>query len=136
MCPAGTYLLEPTAAARPCLPCPLEAFCFGGNKMAPRAGHWRANLNSTDFLHCLNHDACLAGSIEHPLGVCAPLYEGPLCAQCARDNYQNGASHVCEDCYDNDLQVRFICMTIFMGIVVGGIVSFVVHSNALIEIRP
>lgn len=37
---------------------------------------------SEDFIQCENKEACLAGDINNPTGICAPGYIGIICGDC------------------------------------------------------
>ena len=64
VCQEGQYLLEPvTESTLQCKDCISEAYCKGGNKISPRAGYWRANLTSENFIKCLRPQSCLSTQI-------------------------------------------------------------------------
>lgn len=83
--------METTEASHPCKPCLESAICHGGNLIAPKRGYWRSHNEAEKFFECLNTDACLAGDIENPLGVCGEEYEGPLCSRCKTTFFKRGA---------------------------------------------
>ena len=47
-----------------------------------------------------------------------------------------GANHVCSDCYVEDMRVRFVSLSIFILVLVGGVINIVVFANSLVEVRP
>ena len=36
-----------------------KAVCLGGSQVAPKAGYWRYDINSDNFLECPQSSACL-----------------------------------------------------------------------------
>ena len=87
-------------------------------------------------MECINPDACLQGDEDNMLQSCEKGYQGPLCSQCTGNFYISGASHICYDCYAEDMKVRFISLSLFMVLVFGALITFVVLANSLVEIRP
>ena len=79
VCREGQYLLEPvTEVTLQCNDCISEAYCKGGNKISPRAGYWRANLTSDNFVKCLREQSCLSTqtveTVEQYLAKCDTGY--------------------------------------------------------------
>lgn len=63
--------------------------CFGGAKLAPIAGYWRALNTSLTVFPCYLQDACEGSAdpnideeLYNPLGNCKPGYAGKLCSMC------------------------------------------------------
>ena len=71
--------------------------CYGANYTAPKAEYWRSSPTSTNYILCPNPEACLAGSEEEPLGICAEGYDGILCANCV-GRYRRSGAFVCSEC--------------------------------------
>ena len=102
VCDVGQYLLEPvTQVTESCKDCIAEAYCKGGNKISPRAGYWRSNLTSENFLTCFRHKSCqsteIIDDIDDYLGKCETGYQGKICGEC-NDGYVRRALMVCEKC--------------------------------------
>lgn len=60
-CPEGNYF-SLTKMTQPgnCLACPTTvATCFGGSFIGPNPGYWRKSNYTSNFIECLNPDACL-----------------------------------------------------------------------------
>ena len=83
-------------------------FCYGGHNLTPKAGFWRYDDKSPNFLKCPNKRACLGdltgiydemtASFDNkiPTGECAHGYKGVLCSECAEgfgrsDDYRCGS---------------------------------------------
>lgn len=45
-CSSGSYLIEPATSPTNCLTCPINAECFGGNRITPKPGYWRPSDTS------------------------------------------------------------------------------------------
>lgn len=60
-CPDGTsYSLVRMTGPGNCDKCPTEkAVCYGGSNVGPKAGYWRRNNYTSDFIKCLYEPACL-----------------------------------------------------------------------------
>ena len=56
MLDAGEYSWEINAEA--CYPCPLGAFCAGGDDMKPEPGFWRRDNETETLYRCPIPDAC------------------------------------------------------------------------------
>ena len=81
VCPSGTYLLEAPREVKACEACESNSRCFGQNLIAPMAAYWRPDEDkSSEFISCLNKQACLAGDEFNLMGVCSTGYQGPLCS--------------------------------------------------------
>ena len=135
-CPPGTYLMIATSVMESCKQCEPNGLCFGEDKIAPTDAYWSPNTQTVKFLACINPESCLKGDAEHLTGRCAPNYKGPLCSQCADGFYLSGAGHKCNECYNTDLKVRFIALTLFFILLVAIGAVLATLSNSLIEIRP
>lgn len=132
LCPRGTYsLIQPTEVTY-CEPCEDNALCFGGNNMAPRPNHWRADEYSTEFLECWTEDACLGGNEYSPTGFCEEGYEGILCGQCTSGYYQFGAAHSCYSCGDYAAFSGFLVLSIILVLFWASLINAMSFSNALI----
>lgn len=61
-CSPGTYNLVPMSKIGNCSVCEEGAFCFGRDYIAPIKNYWRPDVNTAEFIPCLNNEACIAGS--------------------------------------------------------------------------
>ena len=52
VCPSGSYLYAPPVNNTNCLICDTNAICNGGSIVYPKAGYWRDNDTSEDFILC------------------------------------------------------------------------------------
>lgn len=114
-----------------CMPCTtnLPFICFGGDKVMPLPGYWRASKYSMNFLRCNQKDLCqpfnesfyseaisaentdkfinLSRSLDHIgiglnfyTGSCKIGYEGPFCGLCQND-YGKMGKYNCLSCSNN-----------------------------------
>ena len=113
-----------------CLPCPNGAHCasFGTyRQIRARAGYWRVpwSPHNITFVQCLEETACLGASGNNNRSIvegCAPNYNPPLCAACARGSYKDAASFQCLACFDNESEsVWFLLLVVFatLAVIVG-----------------
>jgi hypothetical protein len=105
-----------------CKACPNEtAVCYGGNKIGPKAGYWRKNYTTSNFIKCPNTAACL-GIIPpkyNELGECADSYEGILCSTCIV-GYSKTDTFKCSKCppyYSNAIRLIFILIAAIFVVV-------------------
>jgi len=102
-CPVDTYSLADPYSNSACLSCNHRvATCLGGNRMAPKPGFWRYDIQSDNFMECPKGDeSCKGGyynDIYNPYGDCIYPYEGNLCNSCAPDHAKFGSSSTCINC--------------------------------------
>ena len=76
-----------------CNPCPLNAFCLGGDKITPLPGFWRANNLSTLIFECPVREACVGVSLDYNVsisddiltkGACLAGHQAALCYECTK----------------------------------------------------
>ena len=73
------------------------------NGLSLAAGYWRASINSTEILPCLDIAHCKGGT--NFSSYCTSGYKGPLCAVC-NDGYAavgSGESLSCNECTGSSL---------------------------------
>jgi len=102
-----------------CKECPVEAYCFGGNKLTPRRNYSRLSEQSFEFFECLYPGSCL-GSIDgtKPKGVCREGYEGKLCSKCVL-GYSLNNDYECRKCAEPWMIIfNFVIWTIIFLICV------------------
>ena len=63
-----------------CEICLENAVCFGGDKIVPK--NWYYKTTPLAIVKCLNHDACLEGTVLNDYGICSLGYHGKLCSKC------------------------------------------------------
>ena len=102
-CASGTsYSLIKMTSPGNCETCPSDkALCYGGSNVGPAAGYWRKSNYTSNFIKCLNTNACL-GMIapeNNPMGSCATGYQGILCADC-QVGYSSSGDYECGECPD------------------------------------
>eukprot|EP00347_Sterkiella_histriomuscorum_P009615 403340531 len=115
-CPVGSsYSLVKMSSPGTCMSCPTSiAICYGGSFIGPKPGYWRKNNITSNFIECLNQDACL-GMIPpkfEATGSCEVGYTGILCSTCIQD-YSRTGSFVCAKCPDatqNILRITGLCL--------------------------
>jgi hypothetical protein len=130
VCESGKYSLDPSSTA--CTNCPSEAICYGNYTMVPRAGYWRARVDTDVFYNCLYAAAC-TGSPTPPgnlslTGNCEIGYTGNLCESC-QNGYSRTNKYECALCPDQDINtVRLVFIALAVAILVGIMVSTTIKS--------
>eukprot|EP01016_Furgasonia_blochmanni_P027692 TRINITY_DN2915_c0_g1_i4.p1 TRINITY_DN2915_c0_g1~~TRINITY_DN2915_c0_g1_i4.p1 ORF type:complete len:788 (+),score=114.56 TRINITY_DN2915_c0_g1_i4:64-2427(+) len=102
-CTNNTYSLAlgDPSQMKTCQSCNPDIFsCYGGQKIEPKAGYWRFDKFSDNFISCPNKDACLGGGYNQGKysGLCANNYTGNLCADCMPGFAKFGKDSTCRDC--------------------------------------
>ena len=72
-CEEGTYLLIYSTEPEQCKECQTEkSYCYGRNKVYPKANYWRSSVYSDNFIKCRNELACLGMNPpeNNSLGAC------------------------------------------------------------------
>jgi hypothetical protein len=123
-----------------CLACPEHAVCVFGHPPTTKRGYWKVpwrgeildptldNATLLPRLKCLEETACLGATEESNASVmegCAPFYNPPLCAACARGSYKEAASFKCLECFDNASDSMW-----FMFLVVFGTLAVIAGMTA------
>jgi hypothetical protein len=111
---------------------PDGAFCGGTyDQIRARAGFWRVpwSKHNITFVKCLEDTACLgvSGNNRDDTNIsafegCAPYYNPPLCAACARGSYKEAGSFKCLACFDDESEsiwfmLLVVCAT--LAVIVG-----------------
>ena len=73
-----------------------------------------------NYIECFNPDACLPGTEEAPLGICAEGYDGILCANCI-GRFRRTSAFTCEECGDPGLNIFISCILFLLVIFVVGV---------------
>lgn len=83
-CSEGKYSINATGTE--CFECESNAYCAGGDGLAPKKEYWRLDENSKGIIECPRAESCLGGaysdSNDTVHGDCAFSYTGNLCASC------------------------------------------------------
>jgi len=98
--------------------------CMGGFQIGPRAGFWRQNDTTVNFLKCKNPAACpgtvltIDGKRDiktyNATGNCALGYYGAMCAGCIPGYFKTGED--CMLCPDSSMDIlRIVGMTFCAG---------------------
>ncbi len=114
-----------------CVQCPNGGKCDAYTtigQIRSRQGYWRVpwSKHNITFEKCLEESACLGASEEQAepnnksiVEGCAPLYNPPLCAACARGSYKDAGSFKCLACFDDQSQsIWFMVFIVFMTLAV------------------
>lgn len=103
-----------------CEPCPEEyAKCYHGVYVGPKRGYWRRDNQTSNFLQCLNPDACLPidpSNNYSAVGECASGYYGVLCSNC-EPGYSRTGDYACSPCPDPFWNVIRIIATLLFAII-------------------
>jgi hypothetical protein len=89
--------------------------------MAPKPGYYRRSLQSSEFIKCLNEQACPGGSIEKLVGTCAPGYKGVLCSECS-SGYINTGILECAKCPSYEESVTRIIISVLIAVMIAMVV--------------
>ena len=98
--------------------------CFGSTLTAPQDTYWRSSSESTNYIPCLNPDACKAGDSSSPTGICKEGYDGVLCANC-KENYTKSSF----ECYECPSEAASIVLFLFLILILISVIIFMVKVN-------
>lgn len=111
-----------------CTTCPSDkAYCNGGSNIGPKAGYWRKNNFTSNFVKCLNPAACL-GMIApeyNSMGSCYEGYQSTLCSDCI-SGYSRSSDFKCALCPDPAINVIRLGAIMFLAV---GLVVFMIRST-------
>jgi len=108
-CSPRTYGLDGVT----CKPCPENVLCLGGQDFFAEEGFW-IDPNFTNATNGLTAFPCPDGVCEGN-DICAPHYDGPLCADCEAGYYNCGAG--CKVADKTNVLVVFIKLITFFTLV-------------------
>ncbi|KAJ3190796.1 hypothetical protein HK101_008355 [Irineochytrium annulatum] len=130
-CPKGTYNVLGSNSG-PCFDCPYDATCMGGSSVSVNTGYWLttfaadASANVSIEVHkcpypllCCPEGNCTFG------GLCADGFQGPLCADCAKDDAYFWGDQ-CVAC-SSSLGMSFWVM--MFGTLVGAVVVLLIPAD-------
>ena len=103
-CEAGYYSVGVPTHDSKCAMCPVEATCYGGDIIVPRAGYYRENQTS-NIIECPNKKSCLGGGLDFPYGKCSEGFDGVLCSSGAL-GYTKVSWNKSQKCYDSSTTYR------------------------------
>ena len=123
-CPANKFLFEPAPF---CNDCPNNFKCFGGTKLAPKAGYWRLRNDSLFLISCQTSMSCLEGDPDNPIGICdkSEGYTGIACAQCLPDFMS--ISGQCIQCPYK--KISYLIILSLIGIITLGLNILLIHDS-------
>jgi hypothetical protein len=112
-----------------CVQCPNGGKCAAYitiSQIRARRGYWRVpwSKHNITFEKCLEETACLGASEAETnnksiVEGCAPLYNPPLCAACARGSYKEAGSFKCLACFEDQSQsIWLMVFIVFMTLAV------------------
>ncbi|CAG9313302.1 unnamed protein product [Blepharisma stoltei] len=133
-CKEGQYSLSPD---NNCNECPVNAYCYGGDLLAPKPGYWRGKTDSIRLYHCLNPNACEGGLKDANdsislTGRCREGYQGNLCQACDYGFSSSGGNN-CERCPSSqDNIIRLVGL----GICTILVVTIVVYLTFITAYEP
>lgn len=81
-----------------CQPCPDRAEWCAGDQISLKKGYWRIHEDSHEILTCPWSDRSCRGGTAVGNDLCAPGYEGALCAVCSDGYHYTRSTQSCEPC--------------------------------------